>query len=44
LPFKQRELPTNSWAVPFVTGHRYKAHWRFGIDFSTMKVEVSPEW
>jgi len=25
--FKQKLDPGNGWAVPFVTGHKYKIHW-----------------
>jgi len=26
IPFKEKQNPTG-WAVPFVTGHKYRAHW-----------------
>jgi len=29
--------PSKNWAVPFVTGHKYKIHWGLtGIDFEKM--------
>jgi len=31
--FKEKLKPSNGWAVPFVTGHRYHAHWGIGLDF-----------
>ncbi len=34
IPFKTRSNPNNGWAVPFVTNHKYKLHWRFGLDFT----------
>ena len=27
IPFKPKLDPMNGWAVPMVTGHKYKAHW-----------------
>ena len=30
--------------MPFVTGHRYRLHWEAGLDFDTMKIEVSEMW
>jgi len=34
--------PSKNWAVPFVTGHKYKIHWGVtGIDFETMRWSVS---
>lgn len=37
--------PSASWAYPFVTGHKYKAHWgEIGIDFTEMKMEMSERW
>lgn len=44
LPFKTRQDPNNGWAVPFVTNHRYKVHWRFGIDFTQMQFDLSSRW
>jgi len=34
IPFKPKGDPNNGWAVPFVTDHKYKIHWRHGIDFT----------
>ena len=36
--------PGNGWAVPYVTGHRYRVHWGEGLDFTKMKMEVSERW
>lgn len=44
LPFKQYTLPNNAWAIPFVTGHSYKIHWRTGLDFQRISFEMSPRW
>lgn len=27
LPWKEKGDPSHGWAVPFVTGHKYKIHW-----------------
>ena len=44
VPFKPKLKPTNGWAMPYVTGHRYRIHWGSGLDFTRMKVEVSERW
>lgn len=44
IPFKMSKDPKNSWAVPFVTGHKYKTHWRYGLDFTKMQIDLSPKW
>lgn len=31
--FKKALKPDNGWAVPYVTGHKYRVHWRRGLDF-----------
>jgi hypothetical protein len=36
VPFKPKQDPNNAWAVPFVTNHKYKLHWRHGLDFTQM--------
>lgn len=37
--------PVRSWAVPFVTGHRYKIHWvRTGVDVTQMQLSLSERW
>ena len=36
VPFKQKLNPKNGWAMPFVTGHKYRIHWRRGLDFERM--------
>lgn len=33
VPFKDKLDPTSAWAMPFVTGHRYRIHWAAGLDF-----------
>ena len=32
--FKKDGNPSYGWAIPFVTNHRYRIHWRQGLDFS----------
>lgn len=27
VPYKAKLNPSNAWAVPIVTGHKYRAHW-----------------
>ena len=44
VPFKPKLKPSNGWAMPYVTGHRYRIHWGSGLDFTRMKVEVSERW
>lgn len=34
--FKKSLKPINGWAVPYVTGHKYRVHWRRGLDFDRM--------
>jgi hypothetical protein len=34
LPFKEKQDPMNGWAVPFVTGYKYKIHFgAVGLDY-----------
>ena len=42
--FKQKLKPSNGWAMPFVTGHKYRIHWRRGLDFDEMRFQVSERW
>ena len=44
VPYKQKQDPMNGWAMPYVTGHRYRLHWESGLDFDTMKIEMSERW
>ena len=41
IPFKPKKNPANGWAVPFVTKHKYKIHWAFGLDFNQMQCDIS---
>ena len=41
IPFKLSGNPSNGWAVPFVTGHKYRVHWGEGLDFEKMSFEQS---
>ena len=42
--FKAKLKPTKGWAMPFVTGYKYRVHWAEGLDFERMKVDVSERW
>jgi hypothetical protein len=43
-PFRPKTEPTNAWAIPVVTGHKYNIHWQWGLDFEKMQVSLSPHW
>ena len=34
--FRPKADPANAWAIPVVTGHKYKVHWQNGLDFEQM--------
>lgn len=42
--FKKSLKPEFGWAAPYVTGHKYRVHWRRGLDFERMQFEVSERW
>jgi len=43
--YKTKLDPTDGWATPFVTGHKYKVHWGItGIDFTQMQLSLSERW
>ncbi len=44
ISFTRKLKPTNAWAVPYVTNHRYRVHWRRGLDFNLMNFERSERW
>ena len=44
VPFKPKLDPTNAWAMPYVTGKRYKIHWKNGLDFDKMRFDLSKWW
>jgi hypothetical protein len=45
IAFKSKNDPANSWAVPFVTGHRYMIWWSTELlDWTTMKYDISEKW
>jgi len=44
IPFKQKLDPMKAWAIPFVTGHKYKVHWQYGLDFERLQITRSPRW
>ena len=42
--FKESLKPSNGWAMPYVTNHKYRIHWAEGLDFTRMRMEVSERW
>jgi len=44
VPFRPKLKPSKGWAMPYVTGHSYRIHWRRGLDFDTMFFELSERW
>ena len=42
--FKEKLKPMNGWAVPFVTGHRYRVSWANNLDFTQMNIQLSERW
>mgnify|MGYP001329961503 CR=1 FL=1 len=43
--FKPKTNPLNSWAVPLVTGHKYRFFWDIGqMNWSKMRIEVGMPW
>ena len=45
IAFKPKLKPKNSWAVPMITGHKYKIHWgTTGLDFEQMQLSLSQRW
>ncbi len=44
IPWKPKLDPSNAWALPMVTGHKYKVHWQYGLDFENMQITLSPRW
>ena len=40
--FKEKENPMYHWSIPFVTNHRYYGRWGSGLDFESVKVEITP--
>lgn len=45
LLFKDKSDPSNGWAFPIATGHKYKVHWgNSGLDFEKMTLQLSDRW
>lgn len=42
--WKEKLKPNNGWAVPYVTGHRYRVTWANDLDYTRMNVQVSERW
>ena len=32
--FRPKTNPVNAWALPYVTGKKYKLHWQNGLDWT----------
>lgn len=42
---KEKKNPMSAWAIPFVTGHKYRIYWDKGqLNWTRMRVEVSQMW
>jgi hypothetical protein len=44
VPYKEKLKPMNGWAMPYITGHKYRVHWQEGLDFTSMSVQLSENW
>ena len=44
IDWRKYARPNYSWAMPYVTGHRYRIHWGEGLDFERMDFELSERW
>lgn len=42
--WKEKLKPNNGWAVPYVTGHRYRLTWANDLDYTRMMVQMSDRW
>jgi hypothetical protein len=43
--FKEKLDPSNSWAAPFVTGHKYRWSIGFtGLNFENIDIQLSERW
>ncbi len=43
-PWRPKTNPIKSWAIPVVTGKKYRIHWQKGVDFTKMQINLSPHW
>ena len=44
VPYRERTNPGDAWAIPVVTGHKYKIFWGGNIDFEEMQCDISEKW
>jgi len=44
VPFKDKQDPSAGWAMPYITGHRYRMHWNSGLDFDKLTIDPSIKW
>jgi hypothetical protein len=43
--FRPKLDPSAGWAIPIVTGHKYKIHFGVtGLDFESLQIDLSEEW
>lgn len=44
-PMTVKQDPVKSWAIPYVTGHKYRWFFDIGqLDITSMKIEISQRW
>jgi len=42
---QSKNNPSKCWAIPVVTGHKYRIHWaNTGLDFEKARVQMSERW
>ena len=44
MDWKSKANPSDAWAAPYVTGHRYRIHWGEGLDFDRFNFDLSEKW
>ena len=44
IKYKNKGDPYGAWTVPFVTGHRYRFHWKIATTFDNLRVTMSERW
>jgi len=43
--FRPKLDPMNNWAIPLITGHKYRLSWgSSGIDWEQMQLTLSERW
>jgi len=44
IEFKEKQDPSNGYAVAYVTGHKYKIHFGTGLDFESAQLNLAQNW